>query len=124
MAALEREHLALCAPAEGVRDHRRNLKVRPEPCLGLLHPALSCRLVVAPEVRSKLLVADAIDTGQDRLAGRDRALAYLQEAARLSRRRLRVAGDAGAFADRPAVDVVLAPPDSRVAKASQLRAIK
>src|SRR5438309_5808966 len=31
MPALEREHLALCAPAEGVRDHRRNLKVRPQP---------------------------------------------------------------------------------------------
>src|SRR5205823_13169989 len=86
--------------------------------------ALARRRVVLPELGGDRLVPDPVRARQDRRAGRDGALAQLQEAARLGGRGLSLSGDASTLADRAAVLVVLRPPDARALAAPQFRSVE
>src|SRR5207249_8496598 len=74
---------------------------------------------VLPEVLCNLLVPHAIRPRQDRRARRHAPLALLEEAARVG-----LPFRACAFSDRPAIDVVLDPPDRAGPTAFQLRSVQ
>src|SRR3989442_6138226 len=85
----------------------------------LLQVARPRRFVVPLEVRSNLLISDAISARQNRLPNSHAPLALPEEAASLG-----LFLYARALSNRPPVDVVLDPPDGAWLTAFQLRPIQ